>query len=90
MMRQMNGFAQTLFSNWNFLRCFRLGLGLFIGSQAIAMQDGLSGFFAAFLLYQALANTGCGLGGCAPVQKSAAVESDTPFTFEEIPASSGK
>ena len=57
---------QTLFTGWHFMRWLRLGIGIFIAIQAIQMQDPLSGFIAAFFLFQAATNTGCcGAGGCA-------------------------
>ena len=63
---------QTLTTGWNFMRLFRLGIGLFIGVQAIQTHDPISGFFSALFLFQALTNTGCcGLNGCAvPTTKS--------------------
>jgi hypothetical protein len=62
---------QTLFTGWHFMRWLRLGLGIFIAIQAIQNHDLLSGFIAAFFLFQAVANVGCcGAGSCAvPVTK---------------------
>jgi len=51
------------------MRWLRLGLGLFFVYQAITGSDNISGFFGAFLLFQAATNTGCGPAGCTP-QKS--------------------
>lgn len=48
-----------LFTGWNFMRWLRLGLGIFIAIQAIETNDTLSGFIAAFFLFQAITNTGC-------------------------------
>ncbi len=57
---------QTLLTGWNFMRWLRLGLGIFIAIQAIQNHDSLSGFIAAFFLFQAVTNTGCcGANGCA-------------------------
>lgn len=63
--------TQMLFTGWNFMRRLRLGLGIFIAIQAIQTNDTLSGFIAAFFLFQAITNTGCcGAAGCkVPVTK---------------------
>ncbi|HEY6063437.1 MAG TPA: hypothetical protein VIV35_07490 [Chitinophagaceae bacterium] len=62
---------QVLFTGWHLMRWLRLGLGIFITVQAIQNHDPFSGFIAAFLLFQAVTNTGCcGVSGCAvPVSK---------------------
>jgi len=55
-----------LFTGWHIIRWVRLGLGIIIAVQAIQNHDPLSGFMAAFLLFQAVTNTGCcGVNGCA-------------------------
>lgn len=61
--------TDTLLHNWHFMRWLRFGLGLFFVYQAITGSDNISGFFGAFLLFQAATNTGCGPAGCTP-QKS--------------------
>ena len=70
---------QTVMTGWHFMRWLRLGLGIFIGVQAIQMQDTLSGFIAVFFLFQAVTNTGCcGSAGCAvPISPVKTIESDT-------------
>lgn len=50
---------QTLTTNWNFMRVFRLGLGIFLGIQAFKTHDAFSGVIAAFFIFQASTNTGC-------------------------------
>lgn len=76
---------QTLFTDWNFMRLLRLGLGIYIAIQAVQTHNILSGVIALFFLFQALTNTGCcGSNGCAvPIKKS---NSDTieEIEFEEI------
>ncbi len=60
---------QTILTGWHFMRWLRLGLGIFVGVQAIQFQDAFSGFIAVFLLFQAVTNTGCcGTSGCAVPQ----------------------
>lgn len=63
---------QQLFTGWNFLRWIRLAFGILLTVQTIQTHDTLSGFFAAFFLFQAFTNTGCcGVNGCAlPEKKS--------------------
>ena len=57
---------ERLLTNWNFMRWLRLLIGIYIGIEAIRTQEMISGFFAAFFLFQALTNTGCcGVKGCA-------------------------
>ncbi len=62
---------ETLFTGWHFMRWLRLGVGIFIGIQAIQMHHPISGFIAAFFLFQALTNTGCcGVNNCSvPAEK---------------------
>jgi len=57
--------------NWGIMRWLRLLLGLYLGYQAFILNDSFSGFLSAFLLLQAITNTGCcGSGGCSvPNQK---------------------
>lgn len=55
---------QLLFTNWHAMRWIRLVIGLFFVQQAIQYQEFLLGFIAAFFLFQAVFNTGCGLNGC--------------------------
>lgn len=76
---------QTLFTGWNFMRWLRLGLGLFIAIQAIQTHDSLSGFIAAFFLFQVATNTGCcGASGCAvPLTKNKSDEIEE-VEFEEV------
>jgi len=61
----------TIFGDWGVVRWLRLLLGLYLAYQAFILKDGFSGFLAAFLLMQAITNTGCcGTAGCSvPTQK---------------------
>ncbi|HWS59723.1 MAG TPA: hypothetical protein VN182_02205 [Flavobacterium sp.] len=63
---------ETLFSNWDFMRFLRLGLGIYIAIQAIETQSILSGIFSGFFIFQAVTNTGCcGSNNCAvPIKKN--------------------
>lgn len=58
--------VELLSTGWHFARWLRLGFGLFLVAQAIALKDALSGMIGALFLYQAVTNTGCcGFGSCA-------------------------
>lgn len=77
--------AQTLLSNWNFMRFVRLGLGVYIGIQAYETKSVLSGLLAAFLLYQVVTNTGCcGTNDCAIPTKKQNTDTSEKVEFEEI------
>ena len=75
--------TQTLFTGWDFMRWFRLGMGIFIAIQAIQTHDSAIGFVAAFFLFQAITNTGC-CGSCAvPLKEAKSVETED-VNFKEI------
>ncbi|MCB0504680.1 MAG: hypothetical protein KDC58_04175 [Cyclobacteriaceae bacterium] len=50
----------TILKSWGFARLLRLFLGLYFGISAIVEKDYIVLAFAGVLLYQAIANTGCG------------------------------
>jgi hypothetical protein len=56
---------QVLFTNWHAMRWIRLVIGLFFIQQAIQFHEFLFGVMAAFFLFQAVFNTGCGLNNCS-------------------------
>ena len=66
---QKNRFQELLSglsTNWHFLRWLRAGLGLFLTWQTIQRPDIFTGVVAAFFLFQAFTNTGCGgTSGCS-------------------------
>lgn len=75
---------QVIFSNWNFIRFLRMGLGI-----AIVVQSAIAGNWAigiAGILFTAMPvfNIGCcGTAGCAtPVKKSSQTTKD--ITYEEV------
>ncbi|MEO6301713.1 MAG: hypothetical protein ABIP51_00945 [Bacteroidia bacterium] len=81
----MNTIKQTLLSNWNFMRVFRLGLGIFIAIEAIKTQDLFSGLIAAFFLFQAVTNTGCcGSQGCTTSLPKSNSNKTEDVAFEEV------
>ena len=81
----METIKQNLFTNWNFMRWARLGLGLIIGIQAIQNHALVLGLLSAFLLFQALTNTGCcGARGCAVPRTKNATLKDEKIEFEDV------
>ena len=81
----MNSIKQMIFSEWNAMRIIRLGMGIFIGVNAMMMRDAISGLLSGIFLFQALTNTGCcGAGTCfVPLSKNSRKE-PTETVFEEI------
>ena len=76
---------QTLFTNWHLVRWLRLILGIFLAMQAFENHDALSGFIAAFFLYQAFTNTGCcGINNCSARVKENEKDKIEELVFEEI------
>ena len=63
---------KLLLTDWNFVRIFRLSLGISFAVYAIDSKDTVSGFVSLFLIFQAVTNTGCcGVSGCGvPVTKN--------------------
>jgi len=71
-----NKIKQQLFRGWHSMRWLALGLGCFIGYQAVMYQDIISGLLAVFFLYQAATNKGCLVGICPPNSSTADESSD--------------
>ena len=62
----MEAIKQRVFTNWNFSRFLRLGMGLWMLVWSIQSADWAVGLFSGLFIYMALSNTGCcGAGGCA-------------------------
>lgn len=76
---------ETLFTDWNFMRILRLGLGIYISVQAVETQSMISAMFAVFLLFQAITNTGCcGSKSCSvPIKKNNSDKTEA-IEYEEI------
>jgi hypothetical protein len=76
---------QTLLTGWNFMRFVRLGVGIFIGVQAIQYRDVLSGLIASVFLLQAATNTGCcGISACATNNNFNTKNTTQDVEFEEV------
>jgi hypothetical protein len=82
---------QTLLTGWHFMRWFRLIIGIIIGVQAIQMHHPISGFIAAFFIFQALSNTGCcGTNQCSTPTGPANAQKIEDIAFEEVTVSKAK
>ncbi len=76
---------KTLFTGWHFMRWLRLVLGIIIAIQAIQMREALSGFIAAFFLFQAIANVGCcGVNNCAVPDSNKRTNGIEDIEFSEV------
>jgi len=62
----MQTFINGLKTDWNFFRVARLLLGIGALVQAIMIREWPLALAGLFIAGMALANTGCGIGGCAP------------------------
>lgn len=76
---------KLLLSNWHFMRILRLGTGIFFAINAIKTHDSISGIISAFLLFQAITNTGCcGATGCSTPTAKKNTENSKEIEYEEI------
>ncbi len=75
---------KVIFSNWNFMRFIRLGLGIAILVQSVIFKDWTMGFLGAVFTAMPIFNPGCcGVGGCAvPVKENPETTND--ITYEEV------
>lgn len=62
----MQTILNTIKTNWNFFRVARLLLGIGALVQAIMLREWPLALAGLFIAGMALANTGCGIGGCTP------------------------
>ena len=76
---------EVLLSHWNFIRAFRLLIGLAILVQAIATRDWLFAFAGILFSGMALFNVACcGMGGCPTPIKSNSVHTPQEISYEEV------
>ena len=86
----MSTLKERLFTNWNLMRIFRLGIGVMMLVTGIQTRDWVIGLFSTFFLYQALTDTGCcGTRGCyTPANRKGAEPTvpaqETTIEYEEI------
>ena len=76
-----------LLKGWNWVRIFRLVVGIAALAQGIMYHNNVLWMMGGFLLVQAVFNMGCcGIGGCAVPAREAAKnqESNKPVEYEEF------
>lgn len=76
--------SMKIFSEWSFMRWFRLVMGGVMLYQAYVTEDALSGFIGAFLLLQAITNTGCMSGSCSVPKSNVKSDDIADPTFVAI------
>lgn len=55
---------ENITKNWGIMRVARLLIGAYIIWDAFKQQTPIWALLGAFFIYQAVMNTGCGMGGC--------------------------
>lgn len=75
-----------MFSNWDFFRFVRLGMGLAILFQGVTLQDWGVAALGLLFTYLPLANAGCcGSAGCyTPSSNKKAMESTKEISYDKI------
>ena len=74
---------EIIFSNWNFMRIFRLVLGLIIVIQAINANDKMMLFFGGLFIILPLFNLGCCGSSYVPnYSKEKSIKNE--FNYEEV------
>lgn len=75
---------QILFSNWNFMRLLRLGLGIAIIVQSAMAGNWTMGILGLLFTAMPVFNIGCcGTGGCnTPIKKTSETTKD--ISYEEV------
>ncbi|UUC46429.1 hypothetical protein [Flavobacterium cerinum] len=61
---------KNLFSNWHFMRYFRLAIALFMFYTAYENRQWIFGAFGLFFLLQAIFNFGCNSSNCNIADKT--------------------
>ncbi len=84
--KTMQTFINGLKTDWNFLRVARLLLGIAAFIQAILLREWPLAMAGLFIAGMAIANTGCGIGGCVPRSYKRSDESNPlkEITYEEL------
>lgn len=78
---------KNYFSNWSFMRVFRLVLGIIILAQGIDANQWLIIAMGAIFTLLALTNSGCGMNGsCAipPSRKKYTIDKGDIVEYEEV------
>lgn len=75
---------QTIFTNWNFMRFLRLGLGMAVLVQAVLARDTMFALLGILFTAMPVFNIGCcGTNSChVPPQKK--TELNKEISYEEV------
>ncbi|TVQ05079.1 MAG: hypothetical protein EA359_04215 [Balneolaceae bacterium] len=72
---------EQLFTDWHPMRWVALIFGIGLGLNWLINTAPLSGFLSLFFLFQAITNTGCLAGRCAPELQS---RGDSDISIDDI------
>ncbi len=77
---------QQIFSNWHPMRWILLGISGILGYNYFVYGASVSGVLALFLGFQAITNSGCLMGQCAPDLQGGDTSdfNETEVAFEEV------
>jgi hypothetical protein len=77
----LTAIRRQLLTNWHPMRWLALTIGLFLGYNWLAESSPVLGFMSLFFLFQAVTNTGCLAGQCAPAT-STTVNANTDTSLD--------
>lgn len=77
---------RQIFSNWHPMRWLLLGMSIVLAYNYVVYGASVSGVLALFLGFQAITNTGCLMGQCAPGLRDgdASGFNEHEVVFEEV------
>jgi hypothetical protein len=75
---------RELLTGWNRMRIIRLVLGVIVIVQGVNHREALYIVLGGMLVLMALANAGCGAGGCAVGTGSAKGSKEKETVYEEV------
>ena len=77
---------QKIFTNWHPMRWILLGMSGILGYNYFVYGASVSGVLALFLGFQAITNTGCLMGQCAPGLRGNGTSdfNENEVVFEEV------
>jgi hypothetical protein len=77
---------QQIFSNWHPMRWILLGMSVVLAYNYFVYGASVSGVLALFLGFQAITNTGCLMGQCAPSLRDGDTSgfNEHEVVFEEV------
>jgi hypothetical protein len=81
----MNEIVDKIKEPWDLMRVLRLGFGGYILVNSLVNAHYWLTFMGALFLFQAITNTGCFGGSCAPTSPSSRVENESDdIDYEEL------